>query len=61
MKKEELMHLINDYKDAIKYVDAHIKLNPTSTDLQLWSNQLWRLRKRLIELEECMYLGEYDE
>ncbi len=53
--------MINDYKDAVKYVDAHIKLNPTSTDLHMWVNQLHKLRKRLEELEECMYLGEYDE
>ena len=27
------MHLINDHKDAIKLIDAHMKLNPTTTDL----------------------------
>ncbi len=53
--------MINDYKDAIKLVDAHMKLNPTSTDLQMWTNQLYNLRKRLAELEEYMHLGEYDE
>ncbi len=53
--------MINDYKDAVKLVEAHVKLNPTTTDLQMWTNELYRLRKRLAELEECMHLGEYDE
>ena len=61
MSKEELMYMIYDYKDAIKLIDGHLKLNPTTTDLQMWTNQLHKLRKRLAELEECMYLGEYDE
>tara|TARA_S200000501_G_scaffold364688_1_gene397182 strand:- start:37 stop:222 length:186 start_codon:yes stop_codon:yes gene_type:complete len=61
MTKQELMDMIRDYKDAIKLVSAHINLNPTSADIQMWTNQLHRLRKRLVELEECMYLGEYDE
>ena len=61
MRRKELMHLINDHKDAIKLIDAHMKLNPTTTDLQMWTNQLYKLRKRLEELEECMHLGEYDE
>ena len=61
MTKKDLFHMINDYKDAIKLVDAHMRLNPTSTDLQMWTNQLHKLRKRLEELEECMHLGEYDE
>ena len=61
MTKKELMYMIYDYKDAIKLIDAHMRLNPTTTDLQMWTNQLHKLRKRLAELEECMYLGEYDE
>ena len=61
MNKEELLCMIRDYKDAIKLVDAHIKLNPSTTDLQMWTNQLHSLRKKLTELEECLHLGEYDE
>lgn len=61
MNKEELLCMIRDYKDAIKLVDAHIELNPSTTDLQMWTNQLHSLRKRLTELEECLHLGEYDE
>ena len=61
MKKEELFYMIRDYQDAIRYVDGHIKENPTSTDAQLWTNALHRLRKRLAELQECLNLGEYDE
>ena len=61
MTKEELLTMIRNHKDAIKLIDAHIKLNPSTTDLQMWTNQLYKLRKRLEELEECMYLGEYDE
>ena len=61
MTKGELVDMINDHKDAIKLVDAHIALNPTSSDVQMWTNQLYKLRRRLAELEECMYLGEYDE
>ena len=53
--------MIYDYKDAIKYIEAHMELNPTTTDLQMWTNQLYKLRKRVEELEECMHLGEYDE
>tara|TARA_Y100000114_G_C11759698_1_gene328861 strand:- start:2057 stop:2242 length:186 start_codon:yes stop_codon:yes gene_type:complete len=61
MNKKELLNMIRDHKDAIKLIDAHIQLNPSSTDLQMWTNQLYKLRKRVEELEECMYLGEYDE
>ena len=61
MNKEDLIYMIYDYKDAIKYVDNHLKENPTSSDTQLWTNALHRLRKRLTELEECLHLGEYDE
>ena len=61
MTKEDLIDMIRDHKDAIKLIDAHIQLNPTTTDLQMWTNQLHKLRKRLEELEECMHLGEYDE
>ena len=53
--------MIRDYKDAISYVDNHIKENPTSCDVQLWTNALHRLRNRLAELEECLHLGEYNE
>ena len=53
--------MIYDYKDAIKYVDNHLKENPTSSDTQLWTNELHRLKNRLAELEECLHLGEYDE
>ena len=61
MKKGELVYQIMDYKSAIKYVDNHIKSNPTSSDIPMWINALHRLRKRLAELEECLHLGEYDE
>ena len=53
--------MIRDYKDAISYVDNHLKENPTSCDTQLWTTALYKLRKRLEELEECVHLGEYDE
>ena len=61
MNRRELIYMINDYKDAIKYVDEHLKQNPVSSDVQLWTTALHRLRKRLAELEECLHLGEYDE
>ena len=61
MNKGELVQMIRDYKDAISYVDNHIKENPTSCDTQLWTNALHRLRNRLAELEECLHLGEYNE
>ena len=53
--------MMNDYKDAINYVAHHIKENPVSVDVQMWTNQLHKLKKRLAELEECLHLGEYDE
>ena len=61
MKKEELIYMIRDYQDAIRYVDGHIKQNPVSSDVQLWTTALHRLKKRLAELQECLHLGEYDE
>ena len=61
MKKEELVEMIKDYKDAIKLVDNHLQLNPVSSDVRMWTNSLHRLKKRLAELEECLHLGEYDE
>ena len=53
--------MIRDYRDAITLVKNHIQLNPVSCDIPMWINELHRLKKRLIELEECMHLGEYDE
>lgn len=61
MKKEELIYMIKDYKDAIKLVDNHLELNPVSSDVPMWSNALHSLKSRLAELEECLHLGEYDE
>ena len=61
MKKGELVHWIIEYKSAIKFVDNHIKTNPTSSDVPMWVNALHKLRKRVAELEECLHLGEYDE
>jgi hypothetical protein len=61
MNRRELIYMIRDYEDAIKYVTHHLKENPTSSDTQLWTNALHRLKKRLNELEECLHLGEYDE
>tara|TARA_R100000353_G_C6419993_1_gene172871 strand:+ start:76 stop:261 length:186 start_codon:yes stop_codon:yes gene_type:complete len=61
MRKGELINMLNDYKDAVMLVTHHIKENPTSSDIQLWTNALHRLKSRLAELEECLHLGEYDE
>lgn len=61
MNRQELIYMIRDYQDAVRYVDGHIKENPGSTDTQLWTNALRKLKKRLEELEECLHLGEYDE
>jgi len=61
MRKRELIKMMNDYRDAINYVSHHIKENPVSVDVQMWTNQLHQLKKRLAELEECLHLGEYDE
>lgn len=61
MRKEELVEMIRDYKDAIKLVKNHLELNPVSCDVQMWANELRKLNNRLTELEECLHLGEYDE
>jgi len=61
MTEKELVYMIRDYRDAITLVKNHIQLNPVSCDIPMWINELHRLKKRLIELEECMHLGEYDE
>ena len=61
MTKEELVYMIRDYKDAIKLVKNHLELNPVSSDVTMWVNELYNLKKRLAELEECLHLGEYDE
>jgi len=61
MTKKDLFNMINDHKDAVKLIEAHMELNPTSSHLNMWANALHKLKKRLAELEECMYLGEYDE
>ena len=61
MTKEDLMHMINDHRDAIKYITAHMELNPTSSHLHMWKKALRKLNKRVEELEECLHLGEYDE
>mgnify|MGYP003152870747 CR=1 FL=1 len=61
MKKEDLMHMINDHRDAIKLIEAHMELNPTSSHLKMWANALYKLKRRVVELEECLHLGEYDE
>ena len=53
--------MIRDYKDAINYVSNHIQENPTSSDVPMWTNALYKLKKRAAELEECLHLGEYDE
>lgn len=61
MTKEEMMHTIVDHKDAIKYIEAHMELNPTSSHFKMWKDALYKLKKRVEELEECLHLGEYDE
>tara|TARA_B100000902_G_scaffold56610_1_gene63424 strand:+ start:3286 stop:3471 length:186 start_codon:yes stop_codon:yes gene_type:complete len=61
MTEKELVYMIRDYRDAITLVKNHIELNPVSCDIPMWINELHKLKKRLIELEECLYLGEYDE
>ena len=61
MTKKELVYMIRDYRDAITLVDNHLKLNPVSSDVSMWANELHNLKKRLAELEECLHLGEYDE
>ena len=53
--------MIRDYKDAITLVKNHLELNPVSCDVQMWTNELHKLKNRLSELEECLHLGEYDE
>lgn len=53
--------MIRNYKDAINLVDNHIKLNPVSSDVSMWVNELRKLKNRLAELEECLHLGEYNE
>ena len=55
------MTLIDEHREAIRYVDNHIKNNCTSSDLPMWYKALRKLKKRLEELEECLHLGEYDE
>ena len=61
MTKEDLIDMIRDYKDAIKLVKNHLELIPVSSDVTMWVNELYNLKKRLAELEECLHLGEYDE
>ena len=61
MTKEDLIHMINDHKDAINLIEAHMELNSTSSHINMWANALYKLKKRVEELEECMHLGEYDE
>lgn len=61
MNKKELVQMIRDYKDAITLVKNHLELNPVSCDVQMWANELHKLKNRLTELEECLHLGEYDE
>ena len=61
MRKEELVYMIRDYRDAIKLVNNHLELNPVSCDIRMWVKELNRLKTRLAELEECLHLGEYDE
>ena len=53
--------MIYDYRDAVNLVTHHIKENPTSSDIPMWTRQLKRIKTRLEELEECLHLGEYDE
>lgn len=53
--------MINDHRDAINYIEAHMELNPTSSHLSMWKKALHKLKKRVEELEECLHLGEYDE
>ena len=53
--------MIDDHRDAIKLIQAHMELNPTSSHLNMWANALYKLKKRVGELEECLHLGEYDE
>lgn len=61
MKREDLVYMIRDYKEAITLVKNHLELNPVSCDVQMWVNELHKLNTRLAELEECLHLGEYDE
>ena len=61
MTKEDLRHMINDHNDAIRFIEAHMELNPTSCHLSLWKKALRKLKKRVEELEENLHLGEYDE
>ena len=61
MRKKDLMYMIDDHRDAIKLIQAHMELNPTSSHLNMWANALYKLKKRVAELEECLHLGEYDE
>jgi hypothetical protein len=61
MIKEDLIQMINDHKDAIKFIEAHMELNPASSDLSMWKKAVRKLKKRVKELEENLHLGEYDE
>ena len=53
--------MINDHKDAIKFIEAHMELNPASSHLSMWRKAVRKLKKRVKELEENLHLGEYDE
>mgnify|MGYP003136909151 CR=1 FL=1 len=61
MSEKELLYMIYDYRDAVNLVTHHIRENPTSSDIPMWTNELKKLKTRLTELEECLHLGEYDE
>lgn len=61
MNEKELLEMLCEYRNAIKLVKNHIDSNPTSSDRTMWVNALHRLKTRLVELEECLHLGEYDE
>ena len=61
MNEKELLYMIYDYRDAVNLVTHHIRENPTSSDIPMWTSELKRLKTRLTELEECLHLGEYDE
>ena len=61
MNEKELLYMIYDYRDAVNLVTHHIKQNPVSADVKMWTSELKRLKTRLTELEECLHLGEYDE
>ena len=61
MNEKELLYMIYDYRDAVNLVTHHIKENPTSSDIPMWTRQLKSLKTKLEELEECLHLGEYDE